>query len=105
MSLLLIIRRPPTSTRFPSTTLFRSRRPRARAHDPRGHRRPAGRDETDSAGAGGPLRRRNPLPQPLRSEEHTSELQSRPSLVCRLLLEKTDDTVTNTVTTCTLPSG
>src|SRR5258708_33352257 len=65
----LMIRRPPRSTLFPYTTLFRS---------PRGH--PAaemreivrGRDERG----------------PVRSEEHTSELQSPDHLVCRLLLEK-----------------
>src|SRR5215203_6218056 len=63
----LMIRRPPRSTLFPYTTLFRS--PKRRA--PRA-----------SEGAP-PVRRR-----PGRSEEHTSELQSRQYLVCRLLLEK-----------------
>src|SRR5258708_15918395 len=66
-----MIRRPPRSTLFPYTTLFRSR--------------------TSSAG-----RRRSPTPAPIsssstphtRSEEHTSELQSPDHLVCRLLLEK-----------------
>src|SRR5207342_3885013 len=63
----LMIRRPPRSTLFPYTTLFRSGRPSA----PRGHvRRRHGRSGAD------------------RSEEHTSELQSRENLVCRLLLEK-----------------
>src|SRR5215813_15018747 len=62
----LMIRRPPRSTLFPYTTLFRSP-PRARARWP-----------TPS-----PTSARCP-----RSEEHTSELQSRPHLVCRLLLEK-----------------
>src|SRR6266496_6070729 len=66
----LMIRRPPRSTLFPYTTLFRSRRPRAAA--PRWRVRPAPpRQATDR-----------------RSEEHTSELQSRRDLVCRLLLEK-----------------
>src|SRR5688572_32741992 len=70
-----MIRRPPRSTLFPYTTLFRSAahvhtrraalvRPEQRAH---GHRRDRGRP---------------------RSEEHTSELQSQSNLVCRLLLEK-----------------
>src|SRR5258706_11379019 len=72
----LMIRRPPRSTLFPYTTLFRSGpcpRPRrsgtsARRDNPRGYR----------------LR-----PSPTsRSEEHTSELQSLTNLVCRLLLEK-----------------
>src|SRR5215475_14957540 len=62
----LMIRRPPRSTLFPYTTLFRSARPdRAGAHRVWG------------AGDAGH-----------RSEEHTSELQSRENLVCRLLLEK-----------------
>src|SRR6266571_5460151 len=63
----LMIRRPPRSTLFPYTTLFRPPRPRLP------ERRPARPHE---------LRRR------LRSEEHTSELQSHVNLVCRLLLEK-----------------
>src|SRR6516162_10567170 len=63
----LMIRRPPRSTLFPYTTLFRS--------------------EPDDPPGG----RRAPLPRPdrgFRSEEHTSELQSPCNLVCRLLLEK-----------------
>src|SRR5688572_32156996 len=63
-----MIRRPPRSTLFPYTTLFRSR-PR-RAHLRCG-RAPGGRGRVDP-----------------RSEEHTSELQSQSNLVCRLLLEK-----------------
>src|SRR3712207_8643740 len=78
-----MIRRPPRSTLFPYTTLFRSRRdvgeePReVRAAQPRGIR-------GDHEGSG---RDRRP-PGVDRSEEHTSELQSRQYLVCRLLLEK-----------------
>src|SRR5258708_29161114 len=64
-----MIRRPPRSTLFPYTTLFRSPRPRAR------------RDLL--YGAARRLHERAP-----RSEEHTSELQSPDHLVCRLLLEK-----------------
>src|SRR6516165_8144686 len=64
-----MIRRPPRSTLFPYTTLFRSPPPASPA---RPGRRPA---------CSGPRRRR-------RSEEHTSELQSQSNLVCRLLLEK-----------------
>src|SRR3712207_8679460 len=89
-----MIRRPPRSTLFPYTTLFRSRGPR----DPRG-RHLAGRSPERAAGAHpGHVRRGGPRPavrdrrddrgQLLRSEEHTSELQSRQYLVCRLLLEK-----------------
>src|SRR2546428_1368529 len=77
-----MIRRPPRSTLFPYTTLFRSRdRGDAARHDDdapdrddRLLRLPGGRAERPEA--------------PLRSEEHTSELQSRSDLVCRLLLEK-----------------
>src|SRR3712207_8136646 len=65
----LMIRRPPRSTLFPYTTLFRSRTP------PRG-------------GVRGHPRRARRRRQQRRSEEHTSELQSRQYLVCRLLLEK-----------------
>src|SRR2546422_2225467 len=72
-----MIRRPPRSTLFPYTTLFRSREQRARRH---------------GAAALAPQPRavgqkRDALPH-RRSEEHTSELQSRLHLVCRLLLEK-----------------
>src|SRR3989442_6063211 len=74
-----MIRRPPRSTLFPYTTLFRSSRRR---------RRKGGVGLL----SGVPSRRDCPLPRrsgpERRSEEHTSELQSRPHLVCRLLLEK-----------------
>src|SRR5438067_5949364 len=71
-----MIRRPPRSTLFPYTTLFRSEAPDGRPRDrqqrvpAKGHAEDPGRD------------------LPHRSEEHTSELQSRFDLVCRLLLEK-----------------
>src|SRR2546429_4138424 len=75
-----MIRRPPRSTLFPYTTLFRSPRSPQR-HDLRTRRR-----AIRLPGRARPARR---LPRPLRrSEEHTSELQSRLHLVCRLLLEK-----------------
>src|SRR3712207_8954907 len=77
-----MIRRPPRSTLFPYTTLFRSGlagRPPAVSAGPGGGRA-APRGQTD-APALPPARSR-------RSEEHTSELQSRQYLVCRLLLEK-----------------
>src|SRR3712207_7577681 len=86
-----MIRRPPRSTLFPYTTLFRSL---GRVHErgAPGHRLrrlPAaavvGRPGT-AAVAHVPLGRHRPRQQ--RSEEHTSELQSRQYLVCRLLLEK-----------------
>src|SRR5436305_6090402 len=69
-----MVRRPPGSTLFPYTTLFRSPAA-ARGRRARG----------PGAGAG---RRTGCSPARRRSEEHTSELQSRPHLVCRLLLEK-----------------
>src|SRR2546429_3643677 len=81
-----MIRRPPRSTLFPYTTLFRS--------DSRGDRQPRAGAAAEGAGAPGrgapdPYRgARSGAPWPDRSEEHTSELQSRLHLVCRLLLEK-----------------
>src|SRR5690348_17426322 len=73
-----MIRRPPRSTLFPYTTLFRS--PAWHARHARDGRRPMGdrrgHDARESASTAG------------RSEEHTSELQSPVHLVCRLLLEK-----------------
>src|SRR5690349_22326981 len=89
-----MLRRPPRSTLFPYTTLFRSR-------GPVGRRLPGARERQVDDPA--PLARQRPvlvvddrvmaaLPRPvvehIRSEEHTSELQSRRDLVCRLLLEK-----------------
>src|SRR3712207_7997875 len=87
----LMIRRPPRSTLFPYTTLFRSRVQGFRRAFPDGLFRPAGRAERPADGAGGNVgghRRRGRLRGGRRSEEHTSELQSRQYLVCRLLLEK-----------------
>src|SRR5947209_11552579 len=66
-----MVRAPPGPTLFPYTTLFRSAAARRAAH-----RRPLDRGPADRGG------------HPPRSEEHTSELQSRQYLVCRLLLEK-----------------
>src|SRR2546422_4174090 len=84
-----MIRRPPRSTLFPYTTLFRSRRapgPPRGAGAPRAPARPPG----SAAKWEGP-----PVAAPVRSEEHTSELQSRLHLVCRLLLEKKNKTQQN----------
>src|SRR5256885_10760308 len=79
-----MIRRPPRSTLFPYTTLFRS--------PPRGWRgRQRGREYPHGTEAEHRLRaeRHQPVRRPgRRSEEHTSELQSPCNLVCRLLLEK-----------------
>src|SRR3989442_11247365 len=78
----LMIRRPPRSTLFPYTTLFRSSS-RSRPESPRPSwscRTITSRTAAPTAGSSTACRGR--------SEEHTSELQSRPHLVCRLLLEK-----------------
>src|SRR3712207_7853895 len=88
-----MIRRPPRSTLFPYTTLFRSSGS-ARPRCPRPGGRAATRRRASSTvsplarGGGGGLRQLDPEPAAARSEEHTSELQSRQYLVCRLLLEK-----------------
>src|SRR5687768_17993274 len=87
----LMIRRPPRSTLFPYTTLFRSVRGRRRREHAavgarRDRRRAVERGEVVVlvvADIGAPQRLAG-----VRSEEHTSELQSRLHLVCRLLLEK-----------------
>src|SRR2546430_6522063 len=97
-----MIRRPPRSTLFPYTTLFRSRDPSAARHEINGVV-----DEVDeNAGKSLPIeghhdRRRRCFHRdgdglarglrPERSEEHTSELQSQSNLVCRLLLAKKKD--------------
>src|SRR3712207_9454618 len=92
----LMIRRPPRSTLFPYTTLFRSHgREGVDGHDGAklacrhaGIRKDVDRiveGIVDLSHAGCPLRR---VKIKVRSEEHTSELQSRQYLVCRLLLEK-----------------
>src|SRR5205085_5613289 len=67
-----MIRHPPRSTLFPYTTLFRSRRSRSTPSD------------VEPTWTASPTR----MPHSIRSEEHTSELQSQSNLVCRLLLEK-----------------
>src|SRR3712207_7050109 len=87
-----MIRRPPRSTLFPYTTLFRSPGVLdAGGHQP-ARRRPVGQGGGAGDGRGRPPRRARPGhpadPAVQRSEEHTSELQSRQYLVCRLLLEK-----------------
>src|SRR2546422_2801185 len=79
-----MIRRPPRSTLFPYTTLFRSSDARSRAGGPvPDPAPPPGGDPRPDARMVG-----RPPPAVPRSEEHTSELQSRLHLVCRLLLEK-----------------
>src|SRR2546428_13953286 len=79
----LMIRRPPRSTLFPYTTLFRSLTQRANS---------ASSSTIGSTGVSGTAVRSGwPRRARKRSEEHTSELQSRSDLVCRLLLEKKKD--------------
>src|SRR2546429_5289502 len=77
-----MIRRPPRSTLFPYTTLFRSLGPEER------QLRPRRGQLADGDGVGAPGGDDAVAVCELRSEEHTSELQSRLHLVCRLLLEK-----------------
>src|SRR5690349_25176060 len=85
----LIIRRPPASTLFPYTTLFRSdgNSRRRFIQPPRRHCRCLAQSRPGPS-RGGTRRRDAARPPSPRSEEHTSELQSRRELVCRLLLEK-----------------
>src|SRR3712207_8342872 len=91
----LMIRRPPRSTLLPYTTLFRSdvarerlvRRLRARVRPARTLGDGVAAGDVEVGGLPLPLAPRGPRRRP-RSEEHTSELQSRQYLVCRLLLEK-----------------
>src|SRR2546430_13132798 len=96
-----MIRRPPRSTLFPYTTLFRSRRVRLRLDPCRPLQRDRGVRRLAHPRACALLLERlfpqyvadgarhlPPRRDPVRSEEHTSELQSQSNLVCRLLLEK-----------------
>src|SRR5690242_21628937 len=94
-----MLRRPPRSTLFPYTTLFRSSVRRlavpAMPLEPHRSRTEAAGDGAATATTGGAVdgrrsRQHNRVPAPWRgrSEEHTSELQSHVNLVCRLLLEK-----------------
>src|SRR5687767_15497143 len=88
-----MIRRPPRSTLFPYTTLFRSERDRARGRVmPHAEQPRHGRVRQLGERRGGVVARIEPggtiQACPHRSEEHTSELQSLAYLVCRLLLEK-----------------
>src|SRR2546430_12621415 len=97
-----MIRRPPRSTLFPYTTLFRSRVAQVEARpDDAGARATherhfAAAHRIDDAHVGEPFSRRRVAEEHQiagpRSEEHTSELQSQSNLVCRLLLEKQHET-------------
>src|SRR5260370_20954363 len=83
-----MIRRPPRSTLFPYTTLFRSRIALGPAARALGTRPAPGRACAPATARRDPLARPAPGAAGRRSEEHTSELQSHLNLVCRLLLEK-----------------
>src|SRR3712207_6984864 len=92
-----MIRRPPRSTLFPYTTLFRSGRSSLPVCTVEAYARGAtggnqagapGPRSTVVCSSGRPARTTRVVPVQRRSEEHTSELQSRQYLVCRLLLEK-----------------
>src|SRR5688572_31030463 len=82
-----MIRRPPRSTLFPYTTLFRSRRCARRSRRSTTGASPSVRHNHPAAKAPECTPPKLYFPAP-RSEEHTSELQSQSNLVCRLLLEK-----------------
>src|SRR3712207_7572638 len=84
-----MIRRPPRSTLFPYTTLFRSYRNDTEIGSWMQHRTLCSFERSFVAGR---PERSSDRPYRLRSEEHTSELQSRQYLVCRLLLEKKKNT-------------
>src|SRR3712207_8231799 len=101
-----MIRRPPRSTLFPYTTLFRS------ADGVAGHGHAGGVQPLGGAVGGDPARGgvglldRDRMPgfrRPVRSEEHTSELQSRQYLVCRLLLEKKKTQYNNALISLVVP--
>src|SRR5260370_17317075 len=83
-----MIRRPPRSTLFPYTTLFRSADGGRGGHRERFDVAARAVLPHDLGGAGGGVRAALPAGVGARSEEHTSELQSHLNLVCRLLLEK-----------------
>src|SRR2546427_949982 len=96
-----MIRRPPRSTLFPYTTLFRSNTPCTRFQQPT----VCPLLNAQSAA----LLATQPIPGEVRSEEHTSELQSQSNIVCRLLLEKKKDIFEretlswlSTIATCSL---
>src|SRR3712207_6957019 len=88
----LMIRRPPRSTLFPYTTLFRSDgssgTPSATPSPTRSSRHSAGSESSTGRRSWPSSAATSRRPGSTRSEEHTSELQSRQYLVCRLLLEK-----------------
>src|SRR2546430_11655582 len=92
-----MIRRPPRSTLFPYTTLFRSSPENQWLRDWHERRSTPRRHPSIPS----PARMRAGLQEQTRSEEHTSELQSQSNLVCRLLLEKKKNKQSRTYTSRT----
>src|SRR2546425_8239181 len=100
-----MIRRPPRSTLFPYTTLFRSKTPsttRAGIHVSSTRHASTDRNASGRARCASPQDLSACRRKILRSEEHTSELQSLAYLVCRLLLEKKKKTTARNKRDCTL---
>src|SRR5256885_6595382 len=90
-----MIRRPPRSTLFPYTTLFRSSHPPGESWA-----QPSSHQMAGALSPSGPIPRQaelSPIQRLDRSEEHTSELQSPCNLVCRLLLEKKKKNITTSM--------
>src|SRR3712207_7712881 len=100
-----MIRRPPRSTLFPYTTLFRSFASRVAQRPSRREQHRKGGDDAECAES---ERAEHPFHDDrrprMRSEEHTSELQSRQYLVCRLLLEKKNKSLIMPSSYFSLPS-
>src|SRR2546425_6846461 len=88
-----MIRRPPRSTLFPYTTLFRSPAEQVQDDEPRNEERRTQAQAPDRLTARGEAAPHEREVCEHRSEEHTSELQSLAYLVCRLLLEKKKNTI------------
>src|SRR3989442_3994318 len=96
-----MIRRPPRSTLFPYTTLFRSQQRCDDEKEQRGAGTERRHHVLDAVGTTADVEEHDggQREEAERSEEHTSELQSRPHLVCRLLLEKKKTTSATTLDT------
>src|SRR2546422_8571555 len=96
-----MIRRPPRSTLFPYTTLFRSQLGHAVVHRSRRHEQHLPAPPAPLAARREPRQRAVAVglgvPESVRSEEHTSELQSRLHIVCRLLLVKKKKKIQNKI--------
>src|SRR5690348_18093618 len=93
-----MVRRPPRSTLFPYTTLFRSGWKVVIIHVLPGKAMPISLEEVSPAASASAASASTGHAWPARSEEHTSELQSPVHLVCRLLLEKKNDIQDNLIT-------